>query len=882
MSRRDQIFQTFAAVQDSVYQLIDERTSSFGHAPGPSAPSSSSSAGTGANVRRSDTTATTAPPLYHRQPRQGADEDEVPDEVRNAAPGHAQEALDQMPRTRMAKGDAREARRAAAALREEQLRSGALKTRHSFASQNGRVLLDVSTPPQKTLTFMGGSQQRGTGAIKGKVTVHAQEGDRVSAIRLKIKAVAKVQVPRAGTAQAPFPLSQAHPNIEPCVEKEVLLLQLESKLWTATKNKDAPSTFPAVEDPTVLTKGSHDFAFSIDLPAQTSKGEALPPSFVLQPVITANQAAQSQQQRRQQQQQQQQQQRRSGGSGLDDMRGKVAALTSALPLPGATTEWASVKWYAKLTVERPGMFRANDRVFAPFVYLPPPPAGKDVEPLLHRRLRLAAEIDATLRASFAARNARADAASGLQMMLDKLAEPLGQWEPVRLVDPMLQGGKGKQRKAAAAAAAAAASPAKGNDAGPGFFSKLLFGAQVTQTAPNAPSSESWTLLLPRKPKLFALRSGIPYLLIRDVEWKGHQLDEAALSRVPTVALYQRTRTYARAKGPVSGHLVRNMSLGRQSADADPIQSVDFTPKNTTAKSGIVNRRKDSYLGIVDLPPTCSPCFDTSILTLEYFVGVQLVRNGPLVHSEPVVLSCPPPMPPPAPQPPSGQRRRAAAAAVGSSSSNRPQASRTPTTSKPAKPSPSRVPSSAAAAAAAANPASPARTSTGQPARRPPPPAQAQAGPSSRPATQPARTSTQHNHGYPDEKRRLASSPASSPSPSPAPPSVAAQAAAAAAQTSAAPPPLPSRAQAPLPPLPPAAAPTTAPHSTQSSVNGHGTPIGGGPDHELDDDDDDEDEAASSTGHTSHDAHAWRFAEDDLVTDLPPSYFEATGVQDRDD
>lgn len=127
--------------------------------------------------------------------------------------------------SRMARGDARDARQAAAALRKEQKQTGQLKKRHTFASANGRIILDVHSTPQRVLTYMGGTAERGRGSMKGKVIVHAQEGERISAIRLKIKAVVRVMIPKAGTPQDPFQLDQADPAREPCTEKEVLLLQ---------------------------------------------------------------------------------------------------------------------------------------------------------------------------------------------------------------------------------------------------------------------------------------------------------------------------------------------------------------------------------------------------------------------------------------------------------------------------------------------------------------------------------------------------------------------------------------------------------------------------------------------------------------------------------
>lgn len=186
MSRRDQLLQAVDSVQGHVYNLIDSHvgppraSSSSTTTAGPSSSSGSAASG----VRRSDLVATTAPPLYSSRPRPGAEP--IPEQALQAPAGQAQAAIDEMPRNRIARGSGREARQAAAALRAEQLRTGQLKTRHTFVSSGGRVLLDIHTVPQKTLTFMGGSAQRGVGAMAGAVIVHAQANERVSSIRLKV------------------------------------------------------------------------------------------------------------------------------------------------------------------------------------------------------------------------------------------------------------------------------------------------------------------------------------------------------------------------------------------------------------------------------------------------------------------------------------------------------------------------------------------------------------------------------------------------------------------------------------------------------------------------------------------------------------------------
>lgn len=594
MSRRDQLLQAVNDIQGQVYNYIDSRaTTQFG--PGQPVPSTS------APVRRSDTTASNLP-LYSRKPDQNADS--VPQSVLNAPPGQAQAVADQMPRNRIARGTGREARVAAAALREEQLQSGQLKTKHTFLSSGARIILDINTAvPQKALTFMGGTADRGRGQMKGVVTIHAQPNERISAIRIKIKAVVRVLVPRTGTPQQPFLLENTHPAVEQSVEKELLLLQLESQLYDAHSASGVDSS-----DPTMMPGGKHEFPFSIDLPSQTGKGEDLPPSFILSPLNKPEQVQRPQ------------------------PKSKWETLTSSIPVPHLAKDWASIKWYAKVTVERPGIFRTNERIFAPFVYLPPPPKNlSGLEDQLLRRLRLAGEVDSLLR--------RFEFMQGSRPIdLQRLVEPLAQWESIKLSYGMVQAKTVKQKVPQANTKAEK----------PGLFSKMLFGSQVDKGSAERSISvekEIFTFHVPKKPFVFALRSGIPYILSRTVSYSGDgELRPDMLSRVPTVGLFQKTNVFARGtKGPCAGTTSRFVAPGRQPPDIHAVQVKDERSTGTNGKP-LTRRKTEYWLGIIDLPPTCAPCFDTPVLTLEYTIVVRHPQSPNPIHVEPIVLVCPPSRP----------------------------------------------------------------------------------------------------------------------------------------------------------------------------------------------------------------------------------------------
>ncbi|PWN34274.1 uncharacterized protein FA14DRAFT_161724 [Meira miltonrushii] len=837
MSRRDQLLQAVNDIQGQVYNYIDSRTTTQfgpGHPTSSTSqqqPSSSSSDSTASNL-----------PLYSRKPDENADA--IPQSVLNAPPGQAQAAADQMPRNRIARGTGREARAAAAALREEQLQSGQLKTKHTFLSSGARIILDINTAvPQKALTFMGGTADRGRGQMKGVVTIHAQPNERVSAIRIKIKAVVRVLVPRTGTPQQPFPLENTHPAVEQSVEKELLLLQLESQLYDANSASSVDSA-----DPTMMHVGKHEFPFSIDLPSQTGKGEELPPSFVLSPLNKPEQVQRP------------------------PPKSKWETLTSSIPVPHLAKDWASIKWYAKVTVERPGIFRANERIFAPFVYLPPPPKNlSGLEEQLLRRLRLAGEVDSLLR--------RFESMQGSRPVdLQRLVEPLAQWESIKLAYGQTKASTIKQKVPQANKKADK----------PGFFSKMLFGTQVEKVAERSISveKETFTLHVPKRPFVFALRSGIPYVLSRTVQYSGDgELRREMLSRVPTVGLFQKTNVFAKGtKGPCAGTTSRFLSPGRQPPDLHAVQVKD--ERSTGAIGKPSTRRKTEYwLGIIDLPPTCAPCFETPVLTLEYTMVVRHPQSPNPLHVEPIVLVCPP-------------SRPVRIAPSATSSIRAPSRTTTPVNAA----SYSRRQSSGPAVTAnAATPPSKIISQTNQNVARPVAPAPSKANQnriSSNPTApishspRPSQPGTPSGHA---PQSALASRPVPSTPPVVPPVQQAASrpptsttttqdekrvmqsrleeearmqrhqqigsssSSAAGSSATSQPASVATSSQAPPPSSSSSAASTAMQSTTQQAA---GTPL------TVDESD------------TGHSADQWQFQDDEL-TDLPPSYFEATGMPDED-
>ena len=50
-----------------------------------------------------------------------------------------------------------------------------LKTAHTYTGANDTLFVQLQTPPQTSPTFMGGSKQRGNGAVTGRVILRCTE-----------------------------------------------------------------------------------------------------------------------------------------------------------------------------------------------------------------------------------------------------------------------------------------------------------------------------------------------------------------------------------------------------------------------------------------------------------------------------------------------------------------------------------------------------------------------------------------------------------------------------------------------------------------------------------------------------------------------------------
>ncbi|PWN24284.1 hypothetical protein BCV69DRAFT_310111 [Microstroma glucosiphilum] len=678
MSTRDRFLSSLSTAQDDFFKAVNQHIAAArsGGNPDSSAQGSGSNAPTPAAAAASSSSSThpgsTAPlPTYAPQPSSGAPR--VPEAVLRAPPGQAQQAIDSNPRSRLENPHLpeQERRRAAEQMRKEQemlhrtatqhsqqqqqsqpsqLRplpgaGGAalraqkelargLKRTHSYAANNGKVVVDLFTQPQRSPTFMGGSAERGRGAMNGQVVVFANDGDRVGAVRLKIKAVSTISVPRsylppsedpnkrsagAMPSNTPVNLVGRSPRSEPTQNREHLILQLERVLWNpeaadqsmVLRSTDTANGPPKEPDPTIWKAGRHAFPFKIDLPSKSQDGTDLPPSFVFLADARANGPAT-------------QASVNTGGQLGGHLLAAKKWLAEAAVGGLRDGEWASIKWYVKVTVERPGFLKSNDRVFVPFVYLPSPPA-KLPSTVLPNRLRLSAQ-------------ARQDPLTPGA----KMVEPIATWGRSQLdLDPAAKNIKGAKAKQAAVAS----SSEKSN--GSSLFSRMFKTPIVANGTKVEPGQPAWSIAMPNEPSIWPLRSTIPFEI---------RLDNASPSSMqqpiqpPSVGLFLRVTLINPSKSFLGGKNIPSSAIETRLISVAKV----FTDPNAAAGRG----NTLVWRGLLDLPPQASPCFDSLLTQAEYFVAVEgpttsgnsaaarlggMGGSGRLIWAQTIILVCPLPL-----------------------------------------------------------------------------------------------------------------------------------------------------------------------------------------------------------------------------------------------
>ncbi|SPO31660.1 uncharacterized protein UTRI_06299_B [Ustilago trichophora] len=439
-----------------------------------------------------------------------------------------------------------------------------LKTVHTYPTKNGNASLNIYSYPQRVPTFMGGSYERGWGALAGHVEIHITEpsGDRISAIKLTLTATQITTIPKTASADAPSALDRMPIDSEETKTKQVTLLHLEQILFEPLKTSD--------RDAALLSHGKHVYPFTIQLPLAGNKDKKnpplLPPSCVIEPLLVGPSDAKARQKTS------------SGPFGRPKATGKDQTRPA----------WATVKYQLKLTVQRPGLLKRNLRSYAPFVYLPAPPASATA--LLLQRRTLGAQMAAIV----------------LQRQGDgcQPIETPDEWRQRPL--PFLMSPNGPQKLE--------------NGKKSGFLSSLFSGPKKQQTIH---WHEAWTFSMPMSGRSsFPLRSAIPFV----VRCNTNKPIDLSVGSPLAFRLYRR---------------VRLLSGKKQKAIAMQQEPVAEAALRFAIESrGIVRLN-----GLISLPPNCVPNFEVSNLSLDYYVAVVRVLDGTVLHKEAVNLACPPPVEP---------------------------------------------------------------------------------------------------------------------------------------------------------------------------------------------------------------------------------------------
>ena len=409
--------------------------------------------------------------------------------------------------------------------------NGALKTVHSYTGANDTLFVQLHTPPQTSPTYMGGSKERESGAIHGRLILHCTDKSRVAQVRMKLKCVVSILAPRASQATsgtAPN-FSGLTPSTASTSSREQMLVQIDYS-FNPNEAKYCAAKGAAVSKNTtgrLDRRGYYEWEFHLDTPEKGPGKSTL-----------AN-----------------------GFPGVGTYYPSSYVLESDPNKNGKREEWASVKWYLKFTLERPGLFRSNDRVLIPFIYLPPPP--DNASSLLIRRQALSTQTQNLL-----------STMSGSAILRKSLSEPVSTWKTFYFT----------------LSSASLGQPVKRS------LVDKMFGTKK-------PREERWGISLPGKPiPAFPLRSIVPFVLTL--------VHSAGVPLVvhPAVSLIQTVQLRGRSNATHTKHIALAKVM-----------------PSSLNKSGM-----QQWFGWVQFPKWCSPSFETSLLGLEYFLQVKPL-NTPEAH-----------------------------------------------------------------------------------------------------------------------------------------------------------------------------------------------------------------------------------------------------------
>ena len=391
---------------------------------------------------------------------------------------------------------------------------------------------------------MGGSKKRGRGAMVGRVVLRCSEKTHATEIRIKLKSVVSILAPKNTQAtQGDTPnFAGMAPSTVSTSARELVLVQLEKRLEPGTALYRSREGVPPQKNLSgrLDRAGFYEWMFHFDIPAESPGKSSLPGGF----------------------------------PGVGTYYPSSYVLESD-PIKGKKEEWASVKWYLKLTVERSGLFRSNDRMLVPFIYLPPPP--ETICPLLLRRQALSAQIQSVIQRT-----------QGTMTLPPNSVEPASKWKTHHVV--LRQEALGKPIKRS--------------------LVDKMFGS-------NKQKEERWAISLPGNPiSVFALRSVVPFVLTL--------VHSAGMPLVvhPMVSLVQKVHLRARSNAAHTQYICHAK-----------MQTMPLS------KGGL-----QQWFGWIQFPGWCSPSFDNHLLGLEYFLQIKPLRTpeAHVLQNIPIGLYCAPP------------------------------------------------------------------------------------------------------------------------------------------------------------------------------------------------------------------------------------------------
>ncbi|KAM0753262.1 hypothetical protein T439DRAFT_323903 [Meredithblackwellia eburnea MCA 4105] len=185
---------------------------------------------------------------------------------------------------------------------------------HVYKSSSGKLTLDVKAAGDAHILLMQNLEEGGKTVLEGQLIVNLPSPEQITHIKIRLKAIVRTMVMRVHG-------SGRHP-----VNEDLLIWEDSKTLYTSTTGDNAEVG---------KLSGTTSYPFSLHLPSRVSliapaRKVRLPPSFVLATDATGHSTD-------------------GGGRG---------------------TEWASCRYFVKVTLGRKGFFKVSERITVPLIYSP--------------------------------------------------------------------------------------------------------------------------------------------------------------------------------------------------------------------------------------------------------------------------------------------------------------------------------------------------------------------------------------------------------------------------------------------------------------------------------------------------------------------------------